>query len=37
MMMLDYKVGRGGQELGKKWLRNKWMHPNYVILKLLSN
>ena len=23
--MLDYKVGRGVQESGKKWLRNKWM------------
>ena len=32
MMMLDYKGG-GGQESGKKWLRNA---TNYVIRKLLS-
>ena len=32
MMMFDYKGG-GGQESGKKWLRNA---TNYVIRKLLS-
>ena len=36
IMMLDYKEG-GGQESGKKWLHNKWMLPNYVLDKLLSN
>ena len=25
MMILDYKGGKGGQESGEKWLRNKWM------------
>ena len=41
MMMLDYKGarggGQGGQESGKKWLRNKKTFPNYLIRKLLSN
>ena len=36
MMMLDYKGGQG-QESRKKWLYNKWMLPNHVIHKLLSN
>ena len=40
-MMFEYKggkgKGRGGEECGKKWLRYKWMLPNNVIRKLLSN
>ena len=38
LMILEYKGGRsGGQESGRKWLPNKWMLPNNVIRKLLSN
>ena len=38
MMMLDYKERGGGDQESKKiWLSNKWMLPNYVDLKLLSN
>ena len=37
MMILEYKAGKRVNNLGKKWLCNKWMFLIYVILKLLSN